>query len=144
MPMSPRKRRRVQLVALGAVLLAAASGLIIVGIGQGGQFFRLPSEIVENPPAEGQTIRLGGLVKEGTWERGDVHFFTVTDTEADIRVTFTGIVPDLFAEGEDTIVTGRMDGELFRADEVLAKHDEEYRPKELTDAFEERGIELTN
>lgn len=140
--MSPRKARRVRLIALGLALLVAASGLIIVGIGQGGQFFRLPSEIVENPPREGQTIRLGGLVKD--WERGETHVFTVTDTQADIRVRFTGIVPDLFAEGADTIVTGKLEGDVFEASEVLAKHDEEYRPKELTDAFEERGIELTN
>ena len=130
------------LVALGLGLLVAATGLIIVGIGQGGQFFRLPSEIVENPPREGQTIRLGGLVKD--WTRGETHEFTVTDTQTDIRVRFTGIVPDLFADGADTIVTGRMAGDVFLAEEVLAKHDEEYRPKELEDAFAERGIELTN
>ncbi|RED13757.1 cytochrome c maturation protein CcmE [Pontivivens insulae] len=144
MSMTPRKARRVRLVILGLVLLAASTVFIIIGIGQGGQFFRLPSEIVETPPRAGQTIRLGGLVKEGSWERGDVHFFTVTDTQHDIRVTYTGIVPDLFDEGADTIVTGHLEGDLFVADEVLAKHDEEYRPAELTDAFAERGIELTN
>lgn len=142
MSMSPRKRRRVTLVVLGLSLLVAASGLIIIGIGQGGQFFRLPSEIVENPPRAGQTIRLGGLVKD--WTRGKTHEFTVTDTETDIRVRFTGIVPDLFEDGADTIVTGSLEGDFFIADEVLAKHDEEYRPKELEDAFAARGIELTN
>lgn len=141
MSMSPRKRRRVMLVGLGLSLLVAASGLIIVGIGQGGQFFRLPSEIVDSPPGD-RTIRLGGLVKD--WTRGETHEFTVTDTVADIRVRFTGIVPDLFAEGADTIVTGHLEGDIFVADEVLAKHDEEYRPKELEDAFAERGISLTN
>ena len=142
MSMSPRKRRRVTLVVLGLSLLVAASGLIIIGIGQGGQFFRLPSEIVENPPRAGQTIRLGGLVKD--WTRRKTHEFTVTDTETDIRVRFTGIVPDLFEDGADTIVTGSLEGDFFIADEVLAKHDEEYRPKELEDAFAARGIELTN
>ena len=141
MSMSPRKKRRITMIVLGLSLLVAASGLIIVGIGQGGQFFRLPSEIVENPPGA-RTIRLGGLVKD--WTRGATHEFTVTDTQTDIRVRFTGIVPDLFEEGADTIVTGHMEDGVFIATEVLAKHDEEYRPKELTDAFEDRGIELTN
>ncbi|WP_316012888.1 cytochrome c maturation protein CcmE [Roseobacter sp. HKCCA0434] len=138
--MSARKRQRIRLVAIGLVLLVASTVLIIVGIGQGGQFFRLPSEIVENPPREGQTIRLGGLVAD--WQRGETHAFMVTDTEVSIPVRYTGIVPDLFAEGADTIVTGRMEGDTFMADEVLAKHDEEYRPKELTDAFEDRGIDI--
>jgi cytochrome c-type biogenesis protein CcmE len=141
MSMSPRKKRRITMTVLGLSLLVAASGLIIVGIGQGGQFFRLPSEIAENPPGA-RTIRLGGLVKD--WTRGATHEFTVTDTQTDIRVQFTGIVPDLFEEGADTIVTGHMEDGVFIATEVLAKHDEEYRPKELTDAFEDRGIELTN
>ncbi|MGB0499324.1 MAG: cytochrome c maturation protein CcmE [Rubricella sp.] len=135
-----RKKRRMTLVAVGLVLIFAASGLFIVAIGEGGQFFRSPSQVFSNPPEEGEVFRLGGLVKEGTWERGQMHAFVVTDTAMDFPVVYEGIVPDLFREGQGTIVTGRIENGVFVASEVLARHDEDYMPAEVAEALQEQGL----
>ncbi|MEL6125019.1 MAG: cytochrome c maturation protein CcmE [Pseudomonadota bacterium] len=139
--MSPRKKRRIQLIVLGFALLIAATGLIIVGIGEGGQFFRSPTDIAAAAPRDGEVFRLGGLVKEGSWERdGERHAFLVTDTELDFPVSFVGIVPDLFREGTGTIVTGQIVDGVFIATEVLARHDETYMPAEVVDVLKEKGV----
>ncbi|MEM8788848.1 MAG: cytochrome c maturation protein CcmE [Pseudomonadota bacterium] len=135
-----RKRRRVQFLLAGAVLLAAAAGLVIYAAGDAFQFFRSPSDIAAEPPRPGELFRLGGLVKEGTWQRGAVHQFVITDTAADFPVRYEGILPDLFREGQGTVVTGRIADGVFVATEVLAKHDETYMPREVVDALKEQGV----
>lgn len=135
-----RKRRRIQLISVGLVLLFAASGAVILAIGEGAQFFRSPSQVFENPPRPGEVFRLGGLVKEGSWQSGPEHAFVVTDTNMDVPVVYRGIVPDLFGEGEGTVVTGELVDDIFIATEVLARHDETYMPKEVTDALKEQGV----
>jgi len=90
----------------------------------------------------GMVFRLGGMVKEGSLERleGSSIAFVVTDTAEEIAVRYTGILPDLFREGQGVIATGSMKGGAFLASEVLAKHDENYMPREVVDALKEQGV----
>lgn len=137
-----KKRRRIQLIGVGASMLALATALVGYGMRDGIEFFRSPSQLAGDPPREGERFRLGGLVEEGTVVRGDGHEvrFIVTDGGAALAVTFAGILPDLFREGQGVIATGRMEGEVFVASEILARHDESYMPKEVADALREQGL----
>ena len=135
-----KKKRRIQLVAIAAVFLTVATGLVIYAGRDAFEFFRSPSDIASFPPREGERFRLGGLVKEGSWDRGETHRFVITDTNADFPVSYRGILPDLFREGQGTIVTGTIEGDVFGASEVLAKHDEAYMPEEVIDALKEQGV----
>ena len=136
-----KKRRRIQLVAIAAVLLAAATGIVGYAMRDGIEFFRSPSQLAAEPPSPGERFRLGGLVAEGTVARegGEVRF-QVTDGGASLSVVFAGIPPDLFREGQGVIATGRLENGTFVASEILAKHDEQYMPKEVADALKEQGV----
>lgn len=131
-----KKKRRIQLIAVGFVLIGVASAAIGFGFRQGIQLYRSPSEIAASPPRPGEVFKLGGMVLEGSWQRGETNEFTITDYASDMRVRYSGIVPDLFGEGQGTIVTGRMEDGVFVASEVLAKHDESYMPKEVADSLQ--------
>ncbi len=137
-----RKRRRIQIVVLAAASLALSAGLIGYAMRDGINFFRTPTQVLENPPGPDETFRLGGLVEHGSLIRGqgETVTFRVTDTNASVPVAYTGILPDLFGEGEGTVATGRLVGGVFEAREVLARHDETYMPKEVIDALKERGV----
>jgi cytochrome c-type biogenesis protein CcmE len=137
-----KKQRRVQIIALAAVALIGATGLVGYAMRDGINFFRSPSQVMSEPPREGETFRIGGLVVEGSIVRGQGTevAFTVTDTNATVPVRYTGILPDLFAEGQGMVALGRMEGDTFVATEVLAKHDETYMPKEVVDALKEQGV----
>jgi cytochrome c-type biogenesis protein CcmE len=104
-------------------------------------FFRPPSEVVESPPPPTEVFRIGGMVEEGTLVRdaGETITFVVTDGSASIPVTYTGILPDLFGEGEGMVGTGRLVDGTFVATEILARHDETYMPAEVTEALEAGG-----
>ncbi len=136
-----KKRRRIQLLAIAAVLLAAATAIVGYAMRDGIEFFRSPSQVAAEPPDSGERFRLGGLVAEGTVARdgGEVRF-EVTDGGAAIPVIFAGIPPDLFREGQGVIATGRLENGTFVASEILAKHDEQYMPKEGADALKEQGV----
>lgn len=136
-----KKTRRIQVILLAAVALIVATALIGYGLRDGINFFRSPTQVLADHPAEGETFRLGGLVEEGSLVRGagETISFRVTDGAASVPVTFTGVLPDLFGEGQGMIGTGRMQGETFVATEILAKHDENYMPKEVIDALKEQG-----
>ena len=137
-----KKQRRIQVIALAAVALLGATGLVGYAMRDGINFFRSPTQVMEEPPAAGETFRIGGLVVEGSIVRGtgtEVSF-AVTDTNATVPVLYTGILPDLFAEGQGMVALGRMEGDTFVATEVLAKHDESYMPKEVVDALKEQGV----
>ncbi len=137
-----RKRRRIQLVVIGAALLTIATGIVGYAMRDGIEFFRSPSQLAQHPPRADERFRLGGLVAEGSLERGqgsEVRF-AVTDGGATTAVTFQGILPDLFREGQGVIATGRLAGDTFVATEVLARHDESYMPKEVADALKEQGL----
>ena len=136
-----RKKRRIQVLAVAAVALALSTALIGYAMRDGINFFRSPSQIMAEPPEQTETFRLGGLVEAGTIERGqgDTIRFNVTDGGASIPVTFRGVLPDLFAENEGMVGTGRYVDGVFEASEILAKHDETYMPKEVADALKEQG-----
>ena len=142
---SLKKKRRVQVMALAAVSLVAATALIGFAMKDGINYFRAPSQIAANPPPPTETFRIGGLVEEGSLTRGQgkAVTFSVTDGGASVKVSYTGILPDLFREGQGVIARGKLnDRGVFVAEEVLAKHDEQYMPPEvaevLADAHEEK------
>jgi len=137
-----KKKRRIQVIALAAVALALSTTLIGISLKDGINFFRSPSEVVEKPPGPREVFRIGGLVAEGSLKRGvgEVIRFTVTDGGASVPVTFTGVLPDLFEENQGMDGTGKMINGVFEASEILAKHDENYMPKEVIDALKEQGI----
>ena len=105
-------------------------------------FFRSPTQVMEDPPEAGEVFRIGGLVQEGSIQRGqgETITFRVTDMNATVPVAYTGVLPDLFAEGQGMVGTGSMEGDTFKATEILAKHDETYMPKEVVDALKEQGV----
>lgn len=139
---SLKKKRRIQIIAVAAVALAASTAMIGYAMRDGISFFRSPSQLVETPPAPGETFRLGGLVEDGSVVRdaGETVSFRVTDGGASVPVRFTGVLPDLFGEGQGVVGTGRMQGDTFIASEILAKHDENYMPREVIDALKDQGV----
>lgn len=139
---SLKKQRRIQILIVATLSLVLATGLIGYAMRDGINFFRSPSQVVEAPPGETETFRLGGLVEEGSIIRGQgsTVTFRVTDGGATIPVAFTGVLPDLFAENQGMIGTGKLVEGVFVASEILAKHDESYMPKEVMDALKEQGV----
>ena len=139
---SLKKKRRIQIIIAAAVALVLAAGLIGYGFRDGINLYRSPSQMTENPPGMGEVFRLGGLVETGTLLRGasETVSFKVTDGGASVPVRFTGVLPDLFAEGQGMIALGQMQGGTFMAQEVLAKHDETYMPKEVMESLKEQGV----
>ncbi len=137
-----KKQRRIQVIVLAFVALAVATALVGYGMRDGINFFRSPSQIVSDPPVVGEMFRVGGLVEEGSLIRGQgaTIEFKVTDTKTTIPVRYTGVLPDLFAEGQGMVALGQMEGDTFVASEVLAKHDESYMPKEVVEALKEQGV----
>ncbi|MCD4511111.1 cytochrome c maturation protein CcmE [Brucella pseudogrignonensis] len=139
---SQRKRKRLMLIGGALVVLAIAVGLMLMAFSQDIRFFRTPADLTEQEITSGARFRLGGLVEEGsvTREGSELHF-TVTDTIKTVNVVFEGIAPDLFREGQGVVAEGRFgpDG-VFRADNVLAKHDENYVPKDLADSLKKKGV----
>lgn len=137
-----KKKRRIQILIAAAIALVLAVGLIGYGFRDGINLYRSPAQLAEMPPHEGEVFRLGGLVEKGTLVRGagETITFRVTDGGASVPVRFTGVLPDLFGEGEGMIGTGSMEGDTFIATEILAKHDETYMPKELIDSLKAQGV----
>lgn len=137
-----KKQRRIQIIALAAVILTISTVLIGYAMRDGINFFRAPSQIMAEPPGPTEVFRIGGLVAEGTLIRGQgesIHF-EVTDGGASVPVVFTGVLPDLFSENEGMVGTGRYINGVFEATEILAKHDETYMPSEVVDALKEQGV----
>ncbi|MEL6218346.1 MAG: cytochrome c maturation protein CcmE [Pseudomonadota bacterium] len=136
-----RKAQRIRLLAVGAVAMAGAAILVAVSFDDTIAFFKSPSEIVTERPGPEQRLRIGGLVEEGSLVRGEGETvsFAVTDGAESVTVRFTGVLPDLFREGQGIVAEGRVFDGTFVADEVLAKHDENYMPREVADALKEQG-----
>ena len=142
LPKSPKARRRLWVVAIAAPVLAVAVGLSLYAMRDSVTFFFSPSEANAETAPAGRVIRLGGLVEAGSVVRGldGEVAFAVTDNAATTRVVFQGDLPDLFREGQGVVTKGAFEnGGVFRATQVLAKHDERYMPRELTDALKESG-----
>lgn len=138
-----RKRRRLAILILAMLTLALAAFFVFRALDEALLYFRVPSDVAADAPSVGQRFRLGGLVADGSVERledGMSIAFRVTDNETEIDVRYTGILPDLFREGQGVIADGSLDTDgRFIADTVLAKHDETYMPREVYERIRERG-----
>ncbi len=137
------KRRRLSFLALGLIALAGATALVLTAFDDNLVFFYGPSKMQRKAPAPDQRLRLGGLVKQDSIEKvkgGARVRFVVTDRKTDVPVVYSGILPDLFREGQGVVAEGhlRKDG-TFIADEVLAKHDENYMPPAVAETLKEDG-----
>lgn len=139
---SLKKKRRIQIVAIATIALVLSTALIGYAMRDGINFFRSPSQVIAEPPQPTEVFRIGGLVEEGSIVRGEGETvrFNVTDGGAVVTVTYKGVLPDLFAENQGMVGTGSLQDGVFVASEILAKHDEEYMPKEVVDALKEQGI----
>jgi cytochrome c-type biogenesis protein CcmE len=137
-----RKQRRLVLIGSALAVLVLAVGLMLTAFRDTIVFFNSPTDVVEKGIAPGTRIRLGGLVKDGSISRGDnlQVRFAVTDGRNTIPVTYQGLLPDLFREGQGVVTEGVIDhAGLFKADSVLAKHDENYMPREVADRLKQQG-----
>ena len=123
-------------IALGVVALGVATALVLTAFEKNLVFFFTPSQVVANEAPSGKTFRIGGMVLEGSVKREGVEVrFSVTDTAKSIPVVYRGALPDLFREGKGVVAQGQLDADgVFRAREVLAKHDENYMPPEAAEA----------
>ncbi len=140
-----RKQTRFTIIIASLAVVAFAVGLILYAIRDTIVFFYTPSDVVAKAVKPGTRIRLGGMVETGSWTKGanGLNEFVITDTIATTRVTYKGVVPDLFREGQGVVTEGVMDQTGgFTADTVLAKHDENYMPKEISDSLKAKGIKL--
>jgi cytochrome c-type biogenesis protein CcmE len=138
-----RKQRRLTLIGTALAVLAVALGLVLFALRDSIVFFYAPSEVAEKGLKAGTRFRLGGLVKEGSIARGESQTvsFVVADPNREVAVRYTGLLPDLFREGQGVVAEGvlQTDGS-FKADSVLAKHDERYMPREVADALKKQGV----
>jgi cytochrome c-type biogenesis protein CcmE len=137
-----RKQRRLVVIGSAMGVLALAVILVLGAFKDSIVFFNSPTDLVEKQVRPGVRLRLGGLVKAGSVERDPdlAARFAVTDGNRDVTVTYQGILPDLFREGQGVITEGALDaGGIFRADTVLAKHDERYMPKEVAESLKKQG-----
>ncbi|NSL22575.1 cytochrome c maturation protein CcmE [Agrobacterium tumefaciens] len=139
-----RKQKRLAIIGGGMSFIVAAVLLVMFAFGQSIAYFYMPADLEKTPVNPGTRIRLGGLVAEGSVKRGEGRTvsFTLTDGEANVPVSYTGILPDLFREGQGVVTEGVFDAAThgFVADSVLAKHDENYMPKEVADRLKDKGL----
>ncbi|NOY15709.1 MAG: cytochrome c maturation protein CcmE [Gammaproteobacteria bacterium] len=139
--MKARKKRLI-FIFVGLVFLGLASWLVFNALGNNMSYFYSPTEVVQKKAPEDHLFRLGGMVVEGSLQRGQALTvrFAITDTANAVNVEYTGILPDLFDEGQGVIAQGKLNtAGIFVATEVLAKHDEKYMPPEVADALEKAG-----
>ncbi|CDM56935.1 MULTISPECIES: cytochrome c maturation protein CcmE [Rhizobium] len=140
-----RKQKRLAIIGGGMSFILAAVLLVMFAFSQSVAYFYMPADIAKNPVPPGTRIRLGGLVGDGSIVRGagSTVQFAVTDATGDlVRVRYTGILPDLFREGQGVVTEGRFEtgSDVFTADTVLAKHDEKYMPKDVADKLKAQGL----
>ena len=139
-----RKQKRLTIIAGGMGFILAAVLLVMFAFSQSVAYFFMPSDLATTEVSPGTRIRLGGLVADGAVKRGEgsTVTFSVTDGSGTVPVSYTGILPDLFREGQGVVTEGAFDATTrsFVADTVLAKHDENYMPKEVADRLKEQGV----
>ena len=136
-----RKQRRLSLIGTAVAVLGLALGLVLYAMRDNIVFFHAPADVAAKGVQPGTRFRLGGLVKEGSIKRdGQLITFEVADARNTLPVRYQGILPDLFREGQGMVAEGTLDGSgVFRADSVLARHDETYMPREVADALKKQG-----
>jgi len=134
------KHQRLSLAVLAIIAVAAAVLLAMWGLRDRAAYFFTPEEVAIGKAQQGAAIRLGGMVEKGTLKKTegtlDVQFY-VTDYKHTVEVKYSGILPDLFREGQGVVAHGRMQGNVFVADEILAKHDEKYMPPEVAKSLKD-------
>jgi cytochrome c-type biogenesis protein CcmE len=138
-----RKKRRLVMTFTALAALGLALGLVLTALRDNIVFFYGPSELAQKAPHAGQRLRIGGLVREGSLVREGERTvrFAVTDKKQDVVVTYTGLLPDLFREGQGVVAEGTLgQDKIFHADSILAKHDERYMPREVADALKKQGV----
>jgi cytochrome c-type biogenesis protein CcmE len=138
-----RRKRRLILLSLALSVLGLAMGLVLFALRDNIVFFYGPSEFARKVPKAGQRLRIGGLVKQGSLVRegGQTVRFAITDTKQDIEVTYNGMLPDLFREGQGVVAEGALgQDKIFHADSILAKHDERYMPRDVAEALKKQGV----
>ena len=131
------------MIGIAGLILSLATILVLIALEDQIVFFQTPSDVVAKSISKGERFRLGGLVKENSIQNHDdgTVVFEVTDTEHSVTVSYLGILPDLFREGQGVVTEGSLLANgTFKADTVLAKHDENYMPKEVADALKEQGV----
>ena len=136
-----RKQRRLYFVLLGMLALGGATALVLTAMGDTLVYFYTPSEMAGKTIGPDRRLRVGGLVEQGSVHKdGSTVTFTITDLSATLPATYTGVLPDLFREGQGVVAEGKVgrDG-VLHASEVLAKHDEKYMPKEVADQLKKLG-----
>jgi cytochrome c-type biogenesis protein CcmE len=138
-----RKSKRLTLIFGALAVLGLAAGLIMFALRDNIVFFYTPTQLAEKRPAPGARLRIGGLVKQGSLVKGEGQdvSFVITDNEKELATTYTGLLPDLFREGQGVVADGLLQADgKFRADSVLAKHDERYMPRDVADALKKQGV----
>jgi len=138
-----RKGKRLALIGGALAVLGVAIGLVLFALRDNIVFFYTPSDLAQKHPAPGARLRVGGLVKPGSLVKGAERMvsFTITDNTGDLDVSYTGLLPDLFREGQGVVAEGVLGAPgKFVADSVLAKHDERYMPRDVADALKKQGV----
>jgi cytochrome c-type biogenesis protein CcmE len=138
-----RKQKRLVMIGAIGIVLAVATGLILTALRDQIMFFRSPTEVAQGKVKPGEAFRLGGLVEAGSVvkEPNQIVRFVVTDGANTVRVTHQGILPDLFREGQGVVTEGKLEpGGFFNASTVLARHDENYMPREVADSLKQQGV----
>ena len=141
-PYRSRKNRRLALIIGGLAFLGIAVGLVLTAFQDSVVFFFSPTDLAAKEISPDRRVRVGGLVEKGSVTRGpgdgEIHFL-VTDGNTTLPIRYVGVLHDLFREGQGVVAQGRLAGGTFEADEVLAKHDENYMPPEVADALKKQG-----
>lgn len=140
--LTPKRRKTLYILLAVMIGVGAAVGLALYALRQNINLFYTPSQLVEQQAPEGRRIQVGGLVMQGSLHREPDSLavrFTITDLKHQVDVVYTGILPDLFREGQGIVANGRLVDGVVQADEVLAKHDEQYMPPQVKHAIEQAG-----
>ena len=143
--MRAKRKQRLYLVILLVAGLSVAVGLTLMALQQNINLFFTPTQIVDGEAPQGVAFRIGGMVVDDSLERSDQDLsvqFKITDTAKSVPVRYTGILPDLFREGQGVVALGRLDGKTFVASEVLAKHDENYMAPEAAEAIKQANAQM--
>ncbi len=142
------RQKRLALVLMGVIGVAAASALIISALRGNLNYYLTPTKVMAGEVTQGELFRLGGMVREGSLKRSEGSLdveFVLTDYETDVTVHYTGILPDLFKEKQSAVTKGKLDANgRFVAEEVLAKHDPSYMPKEVKDSLNMDKVKEAN
>ena len=139
-----RKQTRFTLIITSLAILSLALGLVLYVLSNKIVFFYTPSDVIEKAVKPGTRIRLGGMVLDNSWVKqpDSLNEFVVTDTLKTLKVTYKGVLPDLFREGQGVVAEGILQSDGFVADTVLAKHDENYMPRDVADRLKAKGVKL--